>query len=278
MTFEKTGEPAPVAKGPGDRVTGATINGSGSLVFRAERVGSDTLLARIVHMVGEAQRTRAPIQRLADLIAAYFVQTVVVIAVLTAVVWGFFGPEPRLAFAWHVDRGEGQPQLISASASSPASSPCDPALGCSEVAAKPVIFASHVSRRWNSGSGATKAGSSDWPVHVVCWMRPSRERLQAGRGTAQPIGQQGMAAVAIRWFGESYGENSSEVVANLKTRHPDVTGLGGEGVVLSLPLRLTNGVDGRQVHDVEAEGGPGFIRGTHTAWRGNPDTNDRDAN
>jgi P-type Cu+ transporter len=94
-----TGEPVPVAKGPGDRVTGATINDSGSLVFRAERVGSDTLLARIVHMVGEAQRTRAPIQRLADVIAAYFVQVVVVIAVLTAVVWGLVGPEPRLVYA-----------------------------------------------------------------------------------------------------------------------------------------------------------------------------------
>jgi Cu+-exporting ATPase len=94
-----SGEPVPVVKAPGDRVTGATINGSGSLVFRAERVGSDTLLARIVHMVGEAQRTRAPIQRLADLIAVYFVQTVVVIAVATALVWGFVGPEPRLVYA-----------------------------------------------------------------------------------------------------------------------------------------------------------------------------------
>jgi Cu+-exporting ATPase len=94
-----TGEPVPAAKRPGDRVTGATMNGSGSLVFRAERVGADTLLARIVHMVGEAQRTRAPIQRLADLIAAYFVQIVVVIAVVTALVWGFAGPEPRLTYA-----------------------------------------------------------------------------------------------------------------------------------------------------------------------------------
>lgn len=94
-----TGEPVPVAKAPGDRVTGATINGSGSLVFRAERVGSDTLLARIVHMVGEAQRTRAPIQRLADLIAVYFVQIVVGIAVATALAWGLAGPEPRLVYA-----------------------------------------------------------------------------------------------------------------------------------------------------------------------------------
>jgi Cu+-exporting ATPase len=94
-----TGEPVPVAKAPGDRVTGATVNGSGSLVFRAERVGSDTLLARIVHMVGEAQRTRAPIQRLADIIAAYFVQVVVAIAVVTALVWAFFGPQPAVTYA-----------------------------------------------------------------------------------------------------------------------------------------------------------------------------------
>jgi Cu+-exporting ATPase len=94
-----TGEPVPAAKNPGERITGATINGSGSLVFRAERVGSDTLLARIVHMVGEAQRTRAPIQRLADIIAVYFVYAVVAIALATALVWGFFGPEPRIVYA-----------------------------------------------------------------------------------------------------------------------------------------------------------------------------------
>src|SRR3954463_14944469 len=94
-----TGEPIPVEKRPGERVTGATINGEGALVIRAERVGSDTLLARIVHMVAQAQRTRAPVQRLADLVAAYFVQTVIAIAVITALAWWFFGPEPRLAYA-----------------------------------------------------------------------------------------------------------------------------------------------------------------------------------
>jgi Cu+-exporting ATPase len=94
-----TGEPAPVAKAPGDRITGSTVNGNGSLLIRAERVGADTLLSQIVHMVAEAQRTRAPIQKLADLIAAYFVQTVIAIAVVTAVVWWFFGPEPRLTYA-----------------------------------------------------------------------------------------------------------------------------------------------------------------------------------
>jgi Cu+-exporting ATPase len=95
-----TGEPVPVAKAAGGKVTGATVNGNGALAIRAERVGADTLLARIVHMVGEAQRTRAPIQRLADVIAAYFVQIVVSIAVATALAWWFLGPEPRFAYAF----------------------------------------------------------------------------------------------------------------------------------------------------------------------------------
>ena len=94
-----TGEPIPVPKKPGDRVTGATINGKGTLIIRAERIGSDTLLAQIVHMVAQAQRTRAPVQRLADVVAAYFVQTVIAIAVITAVVWGFWGPAPALTYA-----------------------------------------------------------------------------------------------------------------------------------------------------------------------------------
>jgi Cu+-exporting ATPase len=95
-----TGEPVPVAKAAGARVVGATVNGNGALLIRAERVGADTLLSRIVHMVGEAQRTRAPIQRLADVIAAYFVQIVVAIAIVTALAWWFFGPEPRFAYAF----------------------------------------------------------------------------------------------------------------------------------------------------------------------------------
>jgi Cu+-exporting ATPase len=94
-----TGEPIPVAKGAGDRVTGATVNGTGSFVMRAERVGQDTVLARIVQLVSEAQRSRAPIQRLADQVAGWFVPAVVLIAVATFVVWGLVGPEPRLAHA-----------------------------------------------------------------------------------------------------------------------------------------------------------------------------------
>ncbi len=94
-----TGEPIPVEKGPGDKVTGATVNGTGSLVMRAERVGSETLLAQIVRMVSEAQRSRAPIQKLADQVSGYFVPTVVGASVLAFIVWALVGPEPRLAHA-----------------------------------------------------------------------------------------------------------------------------------------------------------------------------------
>ena len=94
-----TGEPIPVEKAAGAKVTGATVNGTGSLVMRAERVGSETLLAQIVRMVSEAQRSRAPIQNLADRVAAYFVPAVVAIAVATFIAWIVWGPQPRLAHA-----------------------------------------------------------------------------------------------------------------------------------------------------------------------------------
>ncbi|MDA8432366.1 MAG: heavy metal translocating P-type ATPase [Nitrospiraceae bacterium] len=94
-----TGEPIPVEKKKGERVIGATINGTGGFVMRAEKVGSDTLIAQIVHMVAEAQRSRAPVQKLADVVAGYFVQIVVSIAAVTFVVWALVGPEPRMVFA-----------------------------------------------------------------------------------------------------------------------------------------------------------------------------------
>jgi Cu+-exporting ATPase len=94
-----SGEPMPVEKRPADRVIGATIVASGTFVMRAERVGADTLLAQIVRMVGEAQRTRAPIQRVADRIAGYFVPSVVLTAVLTFIAWSIWGPQPRFAIA-----------------------------------------------------------------------------------------------------------------------------------------------------------------------------------
>jgi Cu+-exporting ATPase len=94
-----TGESIPVSKSEGDRLIGATLNGTGSLLMQAEQVGADTLLAKIVRMVGEAQRSRAPIQRLADVVAGWFVPAVVLCAVATFVVWFLWGPEPRLAHA-----------------------------------------------------------------------------------------------------------------------------------------------------------------------------------
>ena len=94
-----TGEPLPVAKTKEDSVTGATVNGTGSFVMRAERVGSETLLAQIVEMVAKAQRSRAPIQRLADAASGWFVPVVVAISFLTFILWMIFGPEPRLTFA-----------------------------------------------------------------------------------------------------------------------------------------------------------------------------------
>ena len=94
-----TGEPVPAAKGKGSYVTGGTINGHGTFVMRADKVGADTLLAQIVRMVGEAQRSRAPIQRVADRVAAWFVPAVVAVSVVTFIVWALAGPEPRLAYA-----------------------------------------------------------------------------------------------------------------------------------------------------------------------------------
>jgi Cu+-exporting ATPase len=94
-----TGEPIPIEKEPGSKVTGGTVNGGGSLIIKAERVGAETLLNRIVQMVSDAQRTRAPIQRLADVVAGWFVPAVVVVAILTFGAWMVWGPEPRFAHA-----------------------------------------------------------------------------------------------------------------------------------------------------------------------------------
>ena len=94
-----TGEPIPVEKHAGEATIGGTINGNGSFVMRAERVGSETLLSQIVQMVAEAQRSRAPIQRLADVVAGYFVPIVILIALVSFAAWATFGPQPRMAYA-----------------------------------------------------------------------------------------------------------------------------------------------------------------------------------
>ena len=94
-----SGEPLPVDKGPGDKVTGATVNTTGGFVMRAERVGGDTLLAQIVAMVAAAQRSRAPIQKLADIVAGWFVPAVIAVAAVSFAVWAIFGPTPAMGFA-----------------------------------------------------------------------------------------------------------------------------------------------------------------------------------
>jgi Cu+-exporting ATPase len=94
-----SGEPIPVEKGPGDAVIGGTVNGTGSFIMVATKVGDDTVLSQIVHMVAEAQRSRAPIQRLADVVAGWFVPAVVVTAIVAFIVWGLVGPQPAMAYA-----------------------------------------------------------------------------------------------------------------------------------------------------------------------------------
>ena len=94
-----TGEPMPVAKQAGEKVIGATVNQTGSFLMRAERIGSETVLAQIVQMVADAQRSRAPIQKLADTVSGYFVPAVIGVAVITFVVWSIFGPAPAMAYA-----------------------------------------------------------------------------------------------------------------------------------------------------------------------------------
>ena len=94
-----SGEPVPVTKTAGDKLVGATLNGTGMLVMKAEKVGSDTLLSRIIQMVADAQRSRAPIQKLADQVSSYFVPAVIIVAILTFILWSVFGPSPAMAFA-----------------------------------------------------------------------------------------------------------------------------------------------------------------------------------
>ncbi|MDP7320953.1 MAG: copper-translocating P-type ATPase [Bacteriovoracaceae bacterium] len=94
-----TGEPMPVEKSQGDKVVGATVNGTGSFVMKAQKIGADTLLSRIIHMVAEAQRSKAPIQKLADIVSGYFVPIVIVVAIVTFIVWSNYGPEPAFAYA-----------------------------------------------------------------------------------------------------------------------------------------------------------------------------------
>ena len=143
-----SGEPIPVEKQKDARVIGATVNGTGSLIMRAERVGAETLLSQIVRMVSEAQRSRAPIQKLADIVSGYFVPIVVGIAVLTFIVWGLWGPNPRMAHA-----------IVNAVAVLIIACPC--ALG----------LATPMSIMVATGKGATLGRSEERRVGEVCSSR-----------------------------------------------------------------------------------------------------------
>ena len=166
-----TGEPLPVEKATGDTVTGGTINGTGSFLMRAEHVGSDTVLARIVQMVAEAQRSRAPIQALADRVAGWFVPTVLGVAVLTFALWFWLGPEPRLAHA-----------IVNAVAVLIIACPC--ALGL----ATPMSIMVGVGRGAQAGVLVKNAEALERleKVTTSSWTRPARSP-KANRGSSKSV-------------------------------------------------------------------------------------------
>ena len=233
-----TGESMPVAKVAGDRVVGATINGTGALVIRAEKVGADTLLARIVSMVAEAQRSRAPIQRLADVVSGYFVPAVVAIAVVTFAVWASAGPEPRLAHA-----------LVNAVAVLIIACPC--ALGLATPlsimvatgrgATMGVLFRNaegiEVLRAVDTlvvdKTGTLTAGKPS-VVAVVTVNGVSEEQLMLAAGSVERGSEHPLAAAIVRGA-EQRGLALSEV-----REFQSVTGKGVAGVVGSDPVALGN--------------------------------------
>jgi Cu+-exporting ATPase len=233
-----SGEPIPVKKQAGDKVIGATVNSTGALTIRAEKVGSDTLLARIVQMVAEAQRSRAPIQKLADLVAGYFVPVVIGIALLAFVSWFFWGPEPRLAFA-----------LIAAVSVLIIACPC--ALG----------LATPMSIMVSTGKGATM-GVLFRNAEAIETMRKIDTLLVDKTGTltlGKPkltgvVCAAGMEEVALLRFAASLEKSSEHPLAaaivagaterGVETLTPDnfdsLTGKGVAGIVDGAPVLLGN--------------------------------------
>jgi Cu+-exporting ATPase len=232
-----TGEPMPVVRQTGDRVIGATINGSGMLLVKAERVGSETLLAQIVQMVADAQRSRAPIQRLADVVAGYFVPAVIVIAIVTFMVWAMWGPEPRMTYA-----------LINAIAVLIIACPC--ALGLAtpmsimvasgKGAQLGVLFKNaesiEVLRKVDTllvdKTGTLTAGKPEL-VTVITTTLPEQELLRLAasleRGSEHPLAE---AIVA--------GAKQRGVAVGNSTSFESVTGMGVRGVVEGHQILLGN--------------------------------------
>ena len=234
-----TGEPVPVEKTTGSRVTGGTINGTGTFVMRAERVGSETLLAQIVHMVSEAQRTRAPIQRLADTVSAWFVPAVVLVAIAAFIAWSAWGPEPRLVFA-----------LVSAIAVLIIACPC--ALGL----ATPMAIMVGTGRGAANGVLVKHAEALERLERVDTLIVDKTGTLTEGRPSVArviavaPYSETDVLASAAALERASEHPLAVAVVAEATARHIDVrpverfaslTGKGLEGVVNGHRVLLGNG-------------------------------------
>ena len=233
-----SGEPIPVEKTSGDRLTGGTINGTGSLKLRADRVGRDTVLARIVELVASAQRSKAPLQRLADRVSVFFVPAVVAIAVLTFITWLTIGPEPRLAYA-----------VVNAVAVLIIACPC--ALGL----ATPISIMVASGRGAESGVLFRDAAAIERLAHVDTLVVDKTGTLTEGRPTLTDIGAAaGFDEASVLRFAASL-EGASEhplahaVVEAAKTRQitpasvdafATITGQGVRGIVDGKAVALGN--------------------------------------
>ncbi len=229
-----TGEPIPVSKHLNDHLIGATVNGTGSLVMEAQRVGSETLLAQIVHMVSEAQRSRAPIQKMVDVVASYFVPAVMVIAVITLIIWGLWGPEPKLAHA-----------IVNAVAVLIIACPC--ALGL----ATPMSIMVGTGRGATTGVLIKNAEALEIMEKIDTLVVDKTGTLTEGRPKLmEVVAQAGFDEDTVLKFGASLERNSEHplaaaIVEGAKTK--------GEGLIEVIDFQSVTGkgvtgkIDGRQV-------------------------------
>ena len=229
-----TGEPVPVHKERGDRLTGGTVNGSGSLLLKADRVGSDTLLARIVTMVAAAQRSRAPIQRLADQVSAWFVPAVILIAVLSFAVWAIWGPEPSLSYA-----------LVNAVAVLIIACPC--ALGL----ATPMAIMVGTGRGARSGVLVRNAEAIETMERVDTVVVDKTGTLTEGKPALERVIALGVDEAELLRLAASAEQPSEHPLARAVVQgalNRDMMLSKAEGFASSAGGGVTARVDGRQVH------------------------------
>jgi Cu+-exporting ATPase len=229
-----TGESLPVEKEPGAKVIGGTINGTGSVVMRAEKVGADTLLARIVHMVAEAQRSRAPIQRLADLVSAWFVPAVILVAVVAFIAWMIWGPPPAFAYA-----------LVAAVSVVIIACPC--ALGL----ATPMSIMVGVGKGATAGVLIKNAEALERFEKIDTLVVDKTGTLTEGKPRVVAVAPaEGFDEAAVLWLGASL-ERSSEhplaaaIVASAKQQGMDLKEVTDFGSVTG--KGVTGTIDGRKV-------------------------------